>query len=396
MYRKIKLKDIADITSGSNAPKDKDFTITNSGIPFVRAGHLESLIEGMDINELPKVDEIISKRLKLKKASKNAILFAKSGMSCKKNRIYKLKEEAYFVNHLAAVTVKSDEVNVDYLKYFLVWFKPSTLIRDESYPSIRLSDISEIELFLPSIVIQNRIAKILNLVTDLINYRQQQIEALSELKTSIFLDMFGDPIINDRGWETKTLGELGEWKSGGTPSRSKPHYFKGNIPWLSSGELNNIYVSESKEYITEKAIKESSAKIIPINSLLLGMYDTAGLKSSINKVICSCNQAVAFAQLNEQIVSTEFVYYTIQLMRDYLLTQQRGVRQKNFNLKMIKNIEIILPPLEMQKQFTEKLIKLVTLEEKLTKTIINLNKLFNNLLNKSFSGELFKEETIKV
>lgn len=393
MNHKVKLKDIAIISSGSNAPKKEYFS--KSGLPFIRAGHLESLIDGLDIRNLPKVNDVTSKNLKLKKAPKGSVLFAKSGMSCKKNRVYKTNDESFIVNHLACITPESENITNDYLKYFIEWYKPSRLIRDESYPSIRLSDISNIELELPSLSTQSKITKTLNLAVKIIQIRQQQIEALSALKQSVFLEMFGDPITNNMDWNLKSLGELGDWKSGGTPRRKNKEYYQGSIPWLSSGELNNIYVYDSKEHITEQAIEESSAKLIEKNSLLLGMYDTAGLKSSINKINCSCNQAIAFTKLNEEVASLEFVYQTIQIMRKYLLNQQRGVRQKNFNLTMIKGIKIILPPIELQKCFSNNLKEIIHFEDKLNSSLFYYDSLYNSILHKAFNGELFKED-IKV
>jgi len=389
----VYLKNIANISAGSSAPKE-DYLDTE-GVPFIRAGNLEELINGVDINTLAKINEKHRDKLKLKKVSENSILFAKSGMSSMKNRVYKVEKESYFVNHLACVTVKDKNVDVDYLKYFFEWFKPSSLVRDESYPSIRLSDISNIKINLPSIKIQEKVAATLNETNKVLKLRQQQIEALSALKQSIFLDMFGDPILNTKNWEIVKLSDIGKWQSGGTPSRKKKEYYEGEIPWLSSGELNNIYTSNSNEYITKNAIEESSAKLIAKNSLLLGMYDTAGLKSSINLVECSCNQAIAFAKIDEKYAVTEFVYYTIQIMREYLLNQQRGVRQKNFNLTMIKNIEIISPPVELQQKFLDKVIIVFDKEKELERSLVLIKGLFNSTLHKAFNGELFKEE-IKV
>ncbi|MGL4847569.1 MAG: restriction endonuclease subunit S [Clostridium sp.] len=149
------------------------------------------------------------------------------------------------------------------------------------------------------------------------------------------------------------MGEIGIWKTGGTPSRSNNEYYSGNIPWLSSGELNDIYCFDSIEKITEIAIKESSAKIIPIGSLLLGMYDTAALKSTINMIECSCNQAIAYGELDANLVNTVYVYYCIQIGKEFYKSQQRGVRQKNLNLSMVKGLEILLPSLELQNHFVK-------------------------------------------
>ena len=200
---------------------------------------------------------------------------------------------------------------------------------------------------------QQRIASELDLLSKLILRRQEQLEELNLLVKSRFNEMFGDPVLNEMGWDKHALKEFGIWKSGGTPKRNEEEFFRGNIPWITSGELEHKYIEDSFEKITEKAIECSSAKIIEKGSLLLGMYDTAGLKSSINTKVISCNQAIAFAKLDDKITNTIYVYYVIQNLRSTLLNQQRGVRQKNFNLSMIKNISIPLPPLALQNEFAD-------------------------------------------
>ena len=200
---------------------------------------------------------------------------------------------------------------------------------------------------------QQRISSKLDLLSNLILMRQEQLEELNLLVKSRFNEMFGDPVLNEMGWEKHALKEFGIWKSGGTPKRNDEKYFRGHIPWITSGELEHKYIDDSFEKITEKAIECSSAKIIEKGSLLLGMYDTAGLKSSINTKVMSCNQAIAFAKLDDKITNTIYVYYVIQNLRSMLLNQQRGVRQKNFNLSMIKNISIPLPPLALQNEFAD-------------------------------------------
>ena len=117
------------------------------------------------------------------------------------------------------------------------------------------------------------------------------------------------------------------------------------------------------------------------------MYDTAALKSSINKVELCCNQAIAFSKLNEKICNTLFIFYFIQLNKDELKKGQRGVRQKNLNLTMVKELKILNPPKEMQDTFANRFKKVLELKE-----IINnyktSNLLFISLIQKAFKGEL--------
>ena len=162
--------------------------------------------------------------------------------------------------------------------------------------------------------------------------------------------MFGDPILNSKGYNYKKLEELGKWESGGTPSRKNSDYFKGTIPWDSAGELNSLYLYDSNEKITENAIKESSAKLFRKGSLFVGMYDTAAFKMGIATSDCSSNQACANILPNKE-VNVLWLYYILLEMKEFFLQNRRGVRQKNLNLGMIKGFEIPYATIDLQNNF---------------------------------------------
>ena len=267
-------------------------------------------------------------------------------------KYYKGKFNAYQRTY---ILTSNSNVRMKYLYYFLD--KYIEVLRYQSIGGvikyIKLNNLSDAQIPMRSIFEQDKIIGILEKLDNEIIIRSKQLSELSNLVKSRFNEMFGDPVLNEMGWEKHALKEFGIWKSGGTPKRNEEKYFRGHIPWITSGELEHKYIDDSFEKITEKAIECSSAKIIEKGSLLLGMYDTAGLKSSINTKVMSCNQAIAFAKLDDKITDTIYVYYVIQNLRSMLLNQQRGVRQKNFNLSMIKNISIPLPPLSLQNEFAD-------------------------------------------
>lgn len=267
-------------------------------------------------------------------------------------KYYKGKFNAYQRTY---ILTSNSNVRMKYLYYFLD--KYIEVLRYQSIGGvikyIKLNNLSDAQIPMRSILEQDKIIGILEKLDNEIIIRSKQLSELSNLVKSRFNEMFGDPVLNEMGWDKHALKEFGIWKSGGTPKRNEEEFFRGNIPWITSGELEHKYIEDSFEKITEKAIECSSAKIIEKGSLLLGMYDTAGLKSSINTKVISCNQAIAFAKLDDKITNTIYVYYVIQNLRSTLLNQQRGVRQKNFNLSMIKNISIPLPPLSLQNEFAD-------------------------------------------
>lgn len=264
----------------------------------------------------------------------------------------------------------------------------NSLATGANLPRLSPSALGEIDVPLPPLDEQRRIAAILDKADELRTKRRQTLAHLDALTQSIFLTMFGDPASNPRGLAVSTLGAIGRWQSGGTPLRSVSAFFKGDIPWYTSGELNSKFLGSTIEMITAEAVVQSSAKIIPSGSLLLGMYDTAALKSGISIVPSSCNQAIAFGVLDPRIAVTDYVYQCIQTAKEHYRQLQRGVRQKNLNLSMIRDLEIPLPPLQDQQQFGAKVAAVERIKEKQLTHLKKLDSVFASLQHRAFQGEL--------
>lgn len=277
--------------------------------------------------------------------------------------------------------------------FLVLWLEASRHLHDKNvsgaiWKNLTTTQIKKMQVPAPPLDEQRRIAAILDKADALRRQRRAALAKLDTLLQATFLDLFGDPVTNPKGWPAVKLGELGKWRSGGTPSRSKPHYFEGTIPWLSSGELEQLYTFDSNEHISDLAVEESSVKMIEPESLLLGMYDTAALKSTITKVECTCNQAIAFSKLDDSIVNTLFVYFAIQTSKEHFRRLQRGVRQKNLNLTMIRAITLPLPPLSLQNQFADVVGKYESIQRQLSNAENKTANLFHALQQRAFRGEL--------
>jgi type I restriction enzyme S subunit len=140
------LGQLATVSAGQAAPKDDEFS--DHGIPFVRAGSLDGLLSGKIESDLELVSDETAKLRKLKAYPKGTILFAKSGMSATKDRVYVLQSPAYVVSHLATL-IPSGTADADYLRLALKRFPPSVLIKDPAYPAISLGDIQSYEIPVP-------------------------------------------------------------------------------------------------------------------------------------------------------------------------------------------------------------------------------------------------------
>lgn len=241
---------------------------------------------------------------------------------------------------------------------------------------------------MPPIAEQRRIAEVLDRAEALRAKRRTALTQLDSLTQSIFLDMFGDPYRNTKQLATTTLGQLAQWQSGGTPPRGRKDYFTGSIPWFSSGELEGGYLIDSAEHISEAALRETSTKPVPRNALMLGMYDTAALKAAIAGIDCACNQAIAFASIDPKLAFTTYVYSAVVIGREDFRRMQRGVRQKNLNLSMIRDIRVPLPPLPLQQTFTRRISAIETLKTTHRSALAELDALFASLQHRAFRGQL--------
>jgi type I restriction enzyme S subunit len=197
---KYKISELAKVSAGQSAPQGES-NYSDFGTPFVKAGDLKDLINGKSISEIQKVTDEIAKKHKLKLYPKNSILFAKSGMSCTKGYVYTLPQDAYVVSHLAIISPKIKNISI-YLNYYFRFFKPSSLIKDQSYPSISLTDIKNMDVDIPEETKRVEICDNLKLIEKIIRLYKKELANLEALIKARFVEMFGDPISNSKGLPT--------------------------------------------------------------------------------------------------------------------------------------------------------------------------------------------------
>ena len=239
-----------------------------------------------------------------------------------------------------------------YLYYFCKYFDFERLNKAVTIPSLTKTDLLKINIDVPPLEKQKAIVEQLLGIDAIIYLRQEELQKMDDLIKARFVELFGNPVYNTNDLPIRNLNELGNWASGGTPSRTVPEYFEGNIDWYSAGELNTLFLEGSVEKITEEAIEKSATKLFKAGSLLIGMYDTAAFKMGILKEDSASNQACACITPNDE-VNIIWLYYELQMMKEYFLSQRRGVRQKNLNLGMIKAFKIPIAKRDQQDEFSD-------------------------------------------
>ena len=140
--------------------------------------------------------------------------------------------------------------------------------------------------------------------------------------------------------EFRKLGDICEVVSGGTPSKSKSEYWNGDIPWIKIGNIKGKFVSEADEFITEKGLAGSSAKLLSKGTILYTIFATLGEVGVLTINACT-NQAIAGITIkNEDIVESDYLYYYLKSKKNYVKYIGRGVAQNNINMSILREFEV--------------------------------------------------------
>lgn len=222
--------------------------------------------------------------------------------------------------------------------------------------------------------------------------KKKQIELTIEEKLqNALVSKEEQPYKIPNNWCWTRLENIAEWGSGGTPSRKKKEYYNGNIPWIKTGELNNGYIFNSEEKITELGLKNSSAKLYPINTVIIAMYGATIGKVGILSIEATTNQACACAIVYKNILF-KYVFHYLIYQKEAFINKSKGGAQPNLSQEIIKKHEIPLPPIKEQQRIVNRIeslfAKLDRAKELIENTLAQFEQNKMAILHKAFTGEL--------
>lgn len=256
-----------------------------------------------------------------------------------------------------------DFLSSKFLFYYLKW---------ENIPSLGYSRhyklLKELKLPIPSLSEQERIVAELDLLSLIIEKQKQQLKELDTLAQSIFFSMFGDPILNDKNWEIKKLGEICKLSAGGDKptDTTKEQSVKNSIPVYSNGiENEGLYGFTSTPKIVEPSLTISGRGTIGVP--FIRKYPFVPI---IRLIV-----ATPFEKLN-----LLFLYYIIKLLK----LNGNGGAIPQLTVPMIKDLKCIFPPISLQNQFAEKIERIEKQKETINKSIEETQKLFDYTMDKYF------------
>lgn len=155
-------------------------------------------------------------------------------------------------------------------------------------------------------------------------------------------------------WKWVKVGNIGSWSSGATPSRTNPAYYGGTIPWLKTGDLNDGFIKEIPEFITDLALEKTSVRLNPVGSVLMAMYGATIGKLGILDISATTNQACC-ACIPYEGIHNKYLFYFLMSMRRSYIGMAEGGAQPNISKEKIVNSLIPLPPLAEQKRIVAKI-----------------------------------------
>lgn len=297
--------------------------------------------------------------------------------------------------HVAILRSRPDILNSRFLKYYLL----SPIVKNNllsiagigaTRNALTKGILEEYTVKIPPLPTQKKIAVILSSLDDKIELNRQMNQTLEEMAQTLFRELCTLPEGTDlpEGWAWKKVGDLYKTTSGGTPSRVKTEFYEhGEYLWVKSKELYEIFVFETEEKITKDAIQSSSAKLLPPYSLLVAMYGATVGQLSILGEPATCNQAICAILPNKEYTFS-FIYSYLKENRLELMSRAVGSAQQNISQLLIKDFDILVPPLRAVSEFQSRVNVLYEKILENMKEIKALSLVRDSLLPKLMSGDL--------
>ena len=318
--------------------------------------------------------------------------------------------------HCALITPNEDILDGKYLNAFMhtsyiqKYFENNASGSGQRY-TLSNETIFQIPILLPSLRVQKAIGNLLSNIDRKIELNRQINDNLEKIAKQLYDYWFvqfdfpdengrpyksngGEMVWNEKlkreipqGWSTAKIKDIAQTYSGGTPTSTKSDYYiGGNIPWINSGELNSPIITSTPNYITEKGLNNSSAKLYPLYSILVALYGaTAGKVSLLSFEACS-NQAVCGIIPNDGDMTTYIRYYLISLY-EHFITLSSGSARDNISQDTIKNTILPIPTQDVLTKYSDVTKPIIEEMIENQKGLENLIKLRDGLLPLLMNGQ---------
>ena len=354
-----KLKDVCMFYSGTGFPIQYQGQ-TKGEYPFYKVGDIaNNAIAGKIYLELCNnyISSDVAKMIKGCILPKDTVVFAKIGEALKLNRRAITSCDCLIDNNAMGIAPKLDSLRIQYFYFCMKNLKMQTLAESTTVPSVRKTVLEKYEIEVPSLVEQEEIEKKLTLTQKIIEKRRQELSYLDEIIKARFVEMFGDPVKNPKGWEVVTIGDIVTEVRYGT---SKPAVEGGKYPYLRMNnltadghlDLNDLkYIDIPDDEIEKCVVRKGDVLFNRTNSIeLVGKTVVFDLQEDM--IIAGY---IIRVRLNKRLLPEILSQYmNLEALKDILRSMAKGaVNQANINAQELRSIKVYIPDMELQKQFIE-------------------------------------------
>jgi type I restriction enzyme S subunit len=390
--KKLGDEGILKMTSGGT-PSRSNLKYYNGSILWLKSGELE---DNQNItNSSEKITEEALKNSSAKIFPKGTVLLAMYGATAGKLGI--LGVNASTNQAVAGMIVNENVLDRRFLYYFLLQ-KREEIISSAwggAQPNLSQTILKELEIPLPSLSEQKKIVKILDeKMGKIAEAKKLRVEALADTEkilSQTLLEIFEEG--KKKGWEEKSFNDIAEVVGGGTPSTFKKDYWDNTYTWATPkdlGRLDSMYIERTDKNISKLGLKNSSAKLLPVGSVLFSSRAPIGYLA-INTIPMATNQGCR-SFICSKAVNNKFLYYFLIYKKEYIQSLGSGSTFAEISGSKLKEVKIIFPPILNQQKIVNRLdalfVKIRQAVELQKSQLEDFKKMEKAYLREAFNGEL--------
>jgi type I restriction enzyme S subunit len=400
-YPTAPLRDVcAHVEYGYTASSTPDSSV---GPRFLRITDI--VLERLDWESVPFC-AVEPKKLAKHRLRTGDIVIARTGATTGWAKYIKDPPEAVFASYLVRVRPAST-VDARYIGFVVESSVYKDFIQQHmggaAQPNANAQVLTSFEVPLPPLPIQQRIAGILSAYDELIENSQRRIQILDGMARALYREWFvhfrfpghesvprfPSPLGDiPEGWEVRRIGDVFKTVLGGTPSRARADFWEGGtVPWINSGKVNDLRITEASEYITDLALEKSAAKIMPKGTTVLAITGATLGQVSYLEIETTANQSVV-GIVDPSALRSEWIYLTVRERIEGIIKQASGGAQQHINKEIVNDVQVAIPPDSLAKDFRQHVAPVFREVAMLLFQIQTLRRTRDLLLPRLLSGQI--------
>lgn len=390
MNNKVPLGELVVLQAGFGFPVDLQGRATGD-YPFAKVGDISRCGRSAS-SVLVLADHYVDAKdlltLRAKTVPPGSVLFAKIGEAIRQNHRVVAGCEMLIDNN-AMAAIPSNRVDSRFLYHYLKTVDFYSLAPATTVPALRKSDLAKLPIPCPPLPEQHHIAAILDKADALRAKRREALAQLDRLAQSIFVEMFGDPVSNERNWPIAAVGDICNLVRGSSPRpQGDVRYFGGPIPRLMVADItrDGWLVTPKIDSLTLEGAKRS--RPVKAGTVVMAVSGNVGLVSRLAIDACVHDGFVAFTALDESVCIPGFFLALLHYSKAQHEKSKAGAIFINLTTTDIKGMNLPLPSLQLQREFVARLSRVKSLEDTAKTAHTEVSRLFSSLQHRAFRGEL--------